>query len=151
MVLGSLLLAEIIILIYLLWPLFYSPISLTQSRIPPTTIKIINVFEHKGMHPIPIAQKIRRPLFYPEGIIVCLAGDNIQIFEYPDYLITQQNLGILRQKYKHNSTTPLSKNTVHIYTIENSIIFYMGINQDILSILDTFFHTTSSPQTSMDK
>lgn len=82
-----------------------------------------------------MTQKIKRAPFSVIGALISLKGDNIQVFEYPDYETASKEGLMFARGYTNNTKSSFRENTMHLYIKDKIIIFYMGKDKDILTML----------------
>jgi len=93
-----------------------------------------------------LIQKIKRAPLSVKGALIGLGRDNIQVFEYPDHDTALKEGAIFAEKHtKHIGSTAsnLWKNTMHLYVRDNIVIFYMGKDADILTVLNKDMNSLS--------
>ncbi|MDQ2933126.1 MAG: hypothetical protein M3Q80_01975 [bacterium] len=92
-----------------------------------------------GVTDLQLAKNITRKKFSAPGTLLTLENDNIQVFEYTDGEIASADLEKLVEYYYSDKAADLDwKDSVHIYRKDNLVIFYMGANKEILTVLNSF-------------
>ncbi len=99
-----------------------------------STNELISKLESAGLAPSPIGKIYNRTLD-TQGIVMTLSNDNITIFEYGSAGEAARAGAVLSAAYQKIKSDAW-KDRVHIYTHKNTLIFYMGLKEDIIEALD---------------
>ncbi len=102
----------------------------------PATTKFLDGLKTDHLSPIVLKKVNRRPMT-GDGRLVLLNNDNLQIFEYADHKSATDDASVFLKKYNSNTKkNQIRKKDMHIYTAGELVIFYLGTEKTILTILD---------------
>lgn len=139
-------LLEIIVCIFLIRMWFSSDTNLfamtVQAYNSPglETQQLMSELHDVHLNPV-LNQKIKRTpfstQFTPQGALITLDRDNIQVFEYQDSESAQLQMNLLLENYNEIMMSKTSVKKMHLYIRNSLIIFYLGNNDNILTALGT--------------
>lgn len=95
------------------------------------TLRIMNVLGNHALEPSYISE-IKRTGFDVTGSLIALKGDNIQVYEYESAIHAQNDA----KEFLDSQNSDYWKAHTHIYVKSNTVVFYFGTRERILSTLD---------------
>ena len=115
------------------------PSALAYDTVPGSaTERFVGQLKDHGLTAVMIGKITRRPYFTVEGNTVALNGDSIQVFEYPDHQSAVNDGSTLANRYSASSRSDAWKRDIHLYVDGTLVIFYMGSQNSIVSVLDAY-------------
>lgn len=114
----------------------FAEATVMKTRIGTDTEELVGELEAQGLHP-DISQKIYREPLTVEGVLVALSHDNIQVFEYSDRSAAEKEKEMFAQKMAQ-TLSPNVQKTAYMQVRDTMIIFYMGYDESIISMLERY-------------
>jgi hypothetical protein len=118
---------------------FFAPYPPSSKRpaviIGEETKRFLSDLEQEGMEYQVVARITRKLEFSVEGVTVTLDGDNIQIFEYPDYTIASKEAEAFASQYKTPRWQNSWKTPIRIYQKDTLLVYYMGTHETVANKL----------------
>ncbi len=104
----------------------------------PATNALIHNLEKLGLFTEP-AGTIQRKYISPEGLVLTVYGDNIQVFEYANSATANSEADSFALRYA-STTRPTSwKKQVSLFYKDKTLVYYFGTNESILGSLEAVF------------
>jgi hypothetical protein len=115
----------------------FAPSAETHSGpiMGPACAELFSVMEQMGLSPSATGN-ITKDDFSVPGTLVAMAGDNIQIFEYPSALAAARESEVfIKESAAVASTMRSWERQASIYNKGSLVVYYLGANQEIMKAL----------------
>lgn len=99
---------------------------------------VITALEEQGLVAIPVIT-IQRKQLTPEGTILSVNGDTIQVFEYTDDSLAQKELEAFTARYASTTSYSSWKKQVSLYSNGKTLVYYLGTKKSITEPLEHIF------------
>lgn len=114
-------------------PLVY--INDKETPASPAIQELLEGISNDDLHPI-ARHEVTRPLFNTHGRLVTLDGDSLEVFEYANSEIAPTEFTRIADEYTQSAWADTYKSQIHLYTINNLGVYYLGKNEKIIEALD---------------
>ena len=99
---------------------------------------VVAALKEQGLTATPIST-IQRKQLSPEGTILSINSDTIQVFEYTDDSLAQKELEAFAARYASTTSYSSWKKQVSLYSNGKTLVYYLGTKKTIIEPLEHIF------------